>query len=69
MAVEEFILNFQNIATEKLPEDLKVMVIMDLCHEDLREHLEHNTRKFGYKDVREEITIALSARGMHSTRM
>jgi hypothetical protein len=55
MKIEDLMKKYESIATEKLPEDLKVTVIMDLCHKELREHLELSTKDVGYKDVRDEI--------------
>jgi hypothetical protein len=55
MRIEDLMKKYESIATEKLPEDLKVTVIMDLCHKELREHLELSTKDVGYKDVRDEI--------------
>ena len=55
MAVERLIKKYEGMATDKLPEDLKVCVIIDLCSKDLRDHLELSTKQMSYLEVREEI--------------
>ena len=38
-----------------LQEDLKTVIVMELCTPDLKEHLEFNTKEMGYKETREAI--------------
>ena len=57
MHMEELISKYESMAggDERLPTDLKVTVMIDLCVKDLREHLELNTKDMLYKQVRDEI--------------
>jgi hypothetical protein len=57
MKLEDLIKKYENMTETKLPEDLKVTVLIDLCHKDLREHLEMSTRDLPLKEAREEILI------------
>ena len=38
-----------------LQEDLKTVILMELCTPDLKEHLEFSTKELGYKETREAI--------------
>jgi hypothetical protein len=51
------ILKYESMMDEKnhLPEDLKATIIIELCHRDLREHLELSTDQMSYTKVRTEI--------------
>ena len=53
--VEGLFSRYECIAVDKLLERVKVTLIMDLRHRELREHLELSTKDVGWKDVREEI--------------
>ena len=57
MNVERLILKYESMTDEKnhLPEDLKATIIIELCHRDLREHLELSTDQTSYNKVRTEI--------------
>lgn len=55
MKLEDLIKKYENMTETRLPEDLKVTVLIDLCHKDLREHLEMSTKDLPLKEVREEI--------------
>jgi hypothetical protein len=57
MNVERLILKYESMTDEKnhLPEDLKATIIIELCHRDLREHLELSTDQMTYTKVRTEI--------------
>ena len=57
MNIEELIKRYESMTTgdEKLPDDLKVTVMIDLCHKELREHLEMSTKDLTITEVREEI--------------
>jgi hypothetical protein len=57
MNVERLILKYESMTDEKnhLPEDLKATIIIELCHRDLREHLELSTDQMSYNKVRTEI--------------
>jgi hypothetical protein len=57
MNVERLILKYESMTDEKnhLPEDLKATTIIELCHRDLREHLELSTDQMSYTNVRTEI--------------
>jgi hypothetical protein len=57
MNVERLILKYESMTDAKnhLPEDLKAMIIIELCHRDLREHLELITDQMSYTKVRTEI--------------
>ena len=52
---EELIKKYKLVADTNLPEDLKVTILIDLCHKDLREHLELSTNDSDPKEVRDEI--------------
>jgi hypothetical protein len=57
MNVERLILKHESMTDEKnhLPEDLKATIIIELCHRDLREHLELSTDQMSYNKIRTEI--------------
>jgi hypothetical protein len=55
MHVEGLMKKYENMARDNLPEDLKVTVIIDLCHKELKDHLELSTKDMEYREVREEI--------------
>ena len=57
MHVETLLRKYEAMTDEKnrLPEDLKTTVIIELCHKDLREHLELSTDQMSYSKVRTEI--------------
>ena len=44
MHVEELMKNYEVLAGQPLPEDLRATVIIDLCTKDLKKHLELTTR-------------------------
>jgi hypothetical protein len=55
MHVEELMKKYEILGGAELPEDLKVIVIIDLCTKDLKEHLELIAKEMKYKEVRDEI--------------
>ena len=55
MHLEELIKKYEAMGGTELPEDLRVALIIDMCHKDLKEHLELTTKDMSYKEVRDEI--------------
>jgi hypothetical protein len=57
MKLEDMFKKYESMTTnqEKLPDDLKITVMTDLCHKELREHLEMSTKDLALKEVRDEI--------------
>jgi hypothetical protein len=55
MHLEELMKKYEGMGGAELPEDLRVALIIDMCHKDLKEHLELNTKDMSYKEVRDEI--------------
>jgi hypothetical protein len=55
MHLEELIKKYEQMGGAELPEDLRVALIIDMCHKDLKEHLELTTKDMSYKEVRDEI--------------
>jgi hypothetical protein len=55
MHLEELIKKYEAMGGAELPEDLRVALIIGMCHKDLREHLELTTKEMSYKEVRDEI--------------
>ena len=55
MHLEELIKKYESMGGAELPEDLRVALIIDMCHRDLKEHLELTTKDMSYKEVREEV--------------
>jgi len=53
--VEELMKRYEVMSGTKLPEDLCVTVIIDLCSRELREFLELSTKDMKYQQVKEEI--------------
>ena len=46
---------YEAMATEKLPEDIKTVIMIELCTPELKEHLEFNTKDVTYKETREAV--------------
>ena len=55
MHLEELIKKYEVMGGAELPEDLRVALIIDMCHKDLKEHLELTTKDMTYREVRDEI--------------
>ena len=57
MSLESLIKRYETMAGSNglLPEDLKVTVLIDLCHKELRKHLELKQDDLRSEDVRTEI--------------
>ena len=53
--LEELIKKYNIMSKEKLAEDIRVTVLIDICHPYLRKHLELNTKDASYIEVREMI--------------
>jgi hypothetical protein len=53
--MEEMIKKFNDMSGTELPEDLVVCFLIELCHKELREHLELSSKEMGKQQVREEI--------------
>jgi hypothetical protein len=55
MHLEELMKKYESMGGAELPEDLRVALIIDMCHKDLKEHLELTTKDMSYREVRDEI--------------
>ena len=55
MNVEELIKKCEVLRGERLPEDLRVIVIIDLCTKDLKDNFELITREMKHKEVPDEV--------------
>lgn len=56
---EELTKKYHSMAKEKLSEDILVTILVDICHQDLRKHLELSTKDCNYAQVRESIMTYL----------
>lgn len=65
MHVDNLIKKYESMTTniEKLPDDLKITIMIDLCHKDLREHLEMSTKDLELKGTRDEILNYVDRKG------
>ena len=55
LRVEEIFTRYETMTKEALPEDIKTVIMTELCTPDLKEYLEFNNRDISYKDTREAI--------------
>ena len=55
LKLEEIYNRYENMATTKLSEDIKTVIMIELCTPELKEHLEFNSKDVGYKETREAI--------------
>jgi len=55
LKLEEMVTKYESMSKVELPEDLIIITMIDLCHKELREHLELNNKSMKKSDVREEI--------------
>ena len=55
LRVEEIYSRYETMAKEKLQEDIKTVIMTELCTPELKEYLEFNNKDVSYKDTREAI--------------
>ena len=55
LQLEEIYTRYETMSKEKLPEDIKTVIMTELCTPELKEHLEFNNKDISYKDTREAI--------------
>ena len=55
LRVEEIYARYEVMSKEALQEDIKTVIMTELCTPELKEYLEFNNKDFDYKDTREAI--------------
>ena len=55
LRVEEIYSRYETMTKERLPEDIKTVIMTELCTPELKEYLEFNNKDISYKDTREAI--------------
>ena len=55
LRVEEIYSRYETMTKEKMQEDIKTVIMTELCTPELKEYLEFNNRDVSYKDTREAI--------------
>ena len=55
LKLEEIYNRYEAMAKGGLPEDIKTVIMIELCTPDLKEHLEFNLKDVDYKDTREAV--------------
>ena len=52
---EDIFTRYETMANKKVPEDIKTVIMMELCTPDLKENLEFNLKDVGYEETREAV--------------
>ena len=55
LKLEDIYTRYESMSNTKLPEDIKTVIMIELCTPDLKEHLEFNLKDVGYKETREAV--------------
>ena len=55
LRVEDIYSRYETMTKEKLQEDIKTVIVTELCTPELKEYLEFNNKDVSYKDTREAI--------------
>ena len=55
LRVEEIYARYEIMSKAAIPEDIKTVIMTELCTPELKEYLEFNTKDYEYKDTREAI--------------
>ena len=55
LRLEEIFNRYEVMAKEGLPEDIKTVIMIELCTPELKEHLEFNIKDVSYKETREAV--------------
>ena len=55
LKLEDIFTRCETMANNKLPEDIKTVIMMELCTPDPKENLEFNLKDVGYKETREAV--------------
>ena len=55
LKLEDIFTRYETMANNKLPEDVKTVIMMERCTPDLEESLEFNLKDVGYKETREAV--------------
>ena len=55
LKLEDIYARYEIMADSKLPEDIKTVIMIELCTPELKEHLEFNSKDVGYKETREAV--------------
>ena len=55
LRVEDIYSRYESMTKEKLQEDIKTVIMTELCTPELKEYLEFNNKDVSYKDTREAI--------------
>ena len=56
LRVEEIYARYEVMSKAAIPEDIKTVIMTELCTPELREYLEFNNKDYDYKETREAIT-------------
>ena len=55
LRVEETYARYEIMSSAAIPEDIKTVILTELCTPELKEYLEFNSKDYGYKETREAI--------------
>ena len=55
LKVEEIFTRYETMSDNTLPEDIKTVILIELCTPDLKEHLEFSSKDVSYKETREAV--------------
>ena len=55
LRVEETYARYEVMSSAAIPEDIKTVILTELCTPELKEYLEFNSKDYGYKETREAI--------------
>ena len=55
LRVEETYARYEIMSNAAIPEDIKTVILTELCTPELKEYLEFNSKDYGYKETREAI--------------
>ena len=55
LKLEEIYNRYESMSKNELPEDIKTVIMIELCTPDLKEHLEFNLKDVEYKEAREAV--------------
>ena len=55
LRVEETYARYEVMSSAAIPEDIKTVILTELCTPELKEYLEFNNKDYGYKETREAI--------------
>merc|ERR1712082_516337 len=55
LKLEETYKRYEAMSPDKLPDDIKTVIMIELCTPELKEHLEFNSKDVAYKETREAV--------------